>query len=147
MAYRHILTVYDGSDDSQQLLDMVCRIARPNKARVTVLIVKVIPLSEKLPTYTQGADPTIDALVRDAERLAHTRGVTAATSVRYARAVAAAVVAESRIHGVDCVALSIPDLDRMPSEEVWHNEVRTVLRQTSCAVLLCRPSRIPSPPV
>ena len=141
MAYRHILTVYDGSEDARQLLDMVCRIARPNKARVTILIVQVIPLSEELPTYAPGVDPTVDALVKEAENLANARGVTAATGVRYARALAAAVVAESRLHGVECVALSIPDLDRMPSEAAWHNEVRTMLRQTTCAVMLCRPGR------
>jgi len=141
MAYRHILTVYDGSEDARQLLDMVCRIARPNKARVTILIVQVIPLSEELPTFAPGVDPTVDALVKEAENLANARGVTAATGVRYARALAAAVVAESRLHGVDCVALSIPDLDRMPSEAAWHNEVRTMLRQTTCAVMLCRPGR------
>ena len=146
MAYQHILTVYDGSTDSQQLLDMVCRIARPNRARVTVLIVQVIPLSKELPTYAPGADPAIDEIVREAEDMAERRGVTVATSALYARLVAPAVVAESRLHGVDCVALSIPDLDRMPSEEVWHEEVRTVLRQTACAVLLCRPARAPITP-
>ncbi|MDH4180351.1 MAG: universal stress protein [Armatimonadota bacterium] len=141
MAYRHILTIYDGTEDSRQVLDMVCRIARPNKARVTILIVRVIPLAEELPTYAPGVDADVDLLVKDAEDLSDARGVTAAIGVRYARAVAPAVVAESRLHGVDCVALSIPDLDRMPSEAAWHNEVRTLLRQTTCAVMLCRPGR------
>jgi len=143
MAYQHILAVYDGSEDARQLLDMVCRIARPNKARVTVLIVQVIPLSEELPSYASSVDPIVDALVKEAEGLADARGVRAATGVRYARALAPAVVAESRLHAVDCVALSIPDLDRMPSEEAWHSEVRTVLRQSTCAVMLCRPARSP----
>jgi len=146
MAYQHILTVYDGSDDARQLLDMVCRIARPNKARVTILIVQVIPLSEELPTYAPGVDPTVDALVTEAENLADARGIKAATSVRYARAFAPAVVAESRLHAVECVALSIPDLERVPSEEIWHSGVRTVLRQTTCAVMLCRPARFPATP-
>jgi len=141
MAYQHILTVYDGSDDARQLLDMVCRIARPNKARVTILIVRVIPLSEELPAYAPGVDAAVDVLVKEAEGFSDARGVTAAIGVRYARAVAPAVVAESRLHGVDCVALSIPDLDRMPSEAAWHTEVRTMLRQTTCAVMLCRPGR------
>ncbi len=143
MAYQHILAVYDGSEDARQLLDMVCRIARPNKARVTVLIVRVVPLSEELPTYGPGVDPIIDALVTEAEGRAGTRGIKAATSVRYARALAPAVVAESRLHGVECVALSIPDLERLPSEQAWHNEVRTLLRQTACAVMLCRRARPP----
>ena len=144
MAYQHILTVYDGSDDARELLDMICRIARPNKARVTILLVQVVPLTEELPTYASGLDPAVDALVKQAEDLADARGVKAATSVRYARALGPAIVAESRLHGIDCVAVSIPDLDRMPSEEAWHSEVRTVLRQTTCAVMLCRPARFPA---
>jgi hypothetical protein len=143
MAYQHMLAVYDGSEDAQQLLDMVCRIARPNKARVTILIVQVIPLSEELPTYAPGVNPIVDARVKEAESLASARGIQAATSVRYARAIAPAVVAESRTHGVECVALSIPDLERLPSEQIWHNEVRTLLRQTACAVMLCRSARTP----
>lgn len=146
MAYRHMLAVYNGSEDARQLLDMVCRIARPDKARVTVLIVQVIPLSEELPTHAPGANPAVDALVKEADDLASARGIQAAISVRYARAIAPAVVAESRIHGVECVALSIPDLERLPSEQAWHNEVRTLLRQTACAVMLCRSARTPIAP-
>ncbi len=146
MAYRHILAVYDGTEDARQLLDMICRIARPNKARVTILVVQVVPLSEELPVYAPGADPAADALAREAEDLAGARGIKAASSIRYARAMAPAVVAESRLHGVECVALSIPDLDRLPSEETWHREVRTVLRQSACAVMLCRRARPPIAP-
>ncbi len=143
MPYKHMLTVYDGSDDAEDLLDMVCRIARPYKARVTILITKVVPLTEELPQYHAGADPAVDDLVKQAERSAEARGVRAATAVRYARALSAAVVAESRLHGVDCIALAVPDLERLPSEQAWHREVRTILRQSACAVMLCRGARPP----
>jgi len=141
MPYQHVLTVYDGSPQSEEVLDMVCRIVRPHRARLTVLIVKIVPLTEELPTYIQGADPEIDALVTRADRFAHERKVNIATSVRYARALGPAVVSESRLYGTDLVALSVPDLELLPSEGVHHNDVRMVLRQTTCAVLLCRPGR------
>ncbi len=143
MPYRHVLTVYDGSDESREVLDMVCRIARPHKARLTILIIKVIPLREELPVYKAGSDPEVDTMVQEAEKFADARGVKAATAVRFARAIAPSVVSESRLHGVDLVALAIPDLDQLPSEDAWHNEVRTVLRQIACAVMLCRPARTP----
>jgi nucleotide-binding universal stress UspA family protein len=141
MPYQHVLTVYDGSPESEEVFDMVCRIARPHHARLTILIVKLVPLTEELPTYTQGADPEMDALVVRADRFAHARKVNAATSVRYARTLGPAVVSESRLHGTDLVALTVPDLELVPSEGVHHSDVRTVLRQTACAVMLCRPGR------
>jgi len=141
MPYQHVLTVYDGSPQSEEVLDMVCRIVRPHRARLTVLIVKIVPLTEELPTYAQGADPEIDALVTRADRFAHERRVNIATSVRYARALGPVVISESRLYGTDLVALSVPDLELLPSEGVHHTDVRTVLRQTTCAVLLCRPGR------
>jgi len=141
MPYRHVLTVYDGTPESEQLLDMVCRIVRPYHARLTILIVKLVPLTEELPTYQQGANPEVDAIAEQAESLASSRRVTAAVSVRYARALGPAVVAESRLHGADCVALSIPDPEKLASDEAWHRDVSTILRQTTCALMLCRPGR------
>jgi nucleotide-binding universal stress UspA family protein len=141
MPYEHVLTVYDGSAHSEEVLDMVCRIVRPHHARLTVLIVKLVPLAEQLPSYTQGNDAEVDKLVKRAERLASSRKVTIATSVRYVRAFGPAVVSEARLHGTDLVALSVPDLELLPSDSIQHADIRIVLRQTSCAVMLCRPGR------
>ena len=141
MPYQHVLTVYDGSPQSEEVLDMVCRIVRPHHARLTIVIVKLVPLTEELPTYTRGAQAEMDELVTRAETLAGSLRVNAATSVRYARALGPAVVSEARLHGVDLVALSVPDLELLPSERVQHADLRTVLRQTTCAVMLCRPGR------
>jgi nucleotide-binding universal stress UspA family protein len=141
MPYQHVLTVYDGSVHAEEVLDMVCRIVRPHHARLTVLIVKLVPLSEQLPSYTEGNDPEVDKLVKRAEAMASSRKVTIATSVRYVRAFGPAVVSEARLHGTDLVALSVPDLELLPSDSIHHADIRTVLRQTSCAVMLCRPGR------
>jgi len=141
MPYQHVLTVFDGSPQAEEVLDMVCRIARPHHARLTVLIVRIVPLTEELPSYAAGADPGVDALVERADRFAHERRVNIATSVRYARALGPAVVSESRLHGTDLVALSVPDIELLPSESVHHADLRTILRQTTCAVMLCRPGR------
>lgn len=141
MPYNHVLTVYDGTTQSEEVLDMVCRIVRPHHARLTILIVKLIPLTEELPVYTQGTDPEVDELVHRADRFAASRKVSAATTVRYGRALGPAVVSESRLHGTDLVALAVPDIELLPSDRISHNDLRTVLRQATCAVMLCRPGR------
>src|SRR5574340_1174031 len=141
MPYHHVLTVYDGTSQSEEVLDMVCRIVRPHHARLTILIVKLVPLTEELPTYQAGVDHEVDALVQRAERFAAGRKVNAATGVRYARAIGPIVVQEARIHGTDLVALAVPDMELLPSDRVSHVDLRAVLRQTTCAVMLCRPGR------
>ena len=119
MPYEHVLTVYDGSTHSEEVLDMVCRIVRPHHARLTILIVKIVPLTEELPTYKLGADPEIDELVKRAETRAGSLRVNAAISVRYARALGPTVVSEARLHGVDLVALSVPDLELLPESAYY----------------------------
>lgn len=141
MPYQHVLTVYDGSPQSEEVLDMVCRIVRPHHARLTILIVKLVPLTEALPNYRPGADRATDVLVERADKLARERRVLAATSVRYARALGPAVVSEARLSGADLLALAVPDLELLPSEGGPHADLRTVLRQATCAVMLCRPGR------
>jgi len=141
MPYEHVLTVYDGTMQSEEVLEMVCRIVRPHRARLSILIVKLIPLAEELPGYRSGADPQVDELVKRAEKFASSRKVNAATTVRYARALGPTVVSESRLHGTDLVALAVPDIEMLPSDRVWHTDLRTILRQATCAVMLCRPGR------
>ncbi len=141
MPYNHVLTVFDGTKQSEEVLDMVCRIVRPHHARLTIMIVKLVPLSEELPAYVPGVDREVEELVTRAERFAASRKVNAATTVRFARALGPAVISESRLHGTDLVALAVPDLELMPSERVSHGDLRAVLRQATCAVMLCRPGR------
>lgn len=142
MAYKHVLAVYDGSEEAKEVLQMACRFTRPERGRMTILIIRVLPLSQALPSYERGKDPEMDEMVQEAVKLVDRCGMRAATSVRYARSLGPALVSESRIHAADLLALAIPDLDRLPSEHAWHADVRAVLRQTSCAVMLIRPGRL-----
>ena len=142
MSYEHAMVVYDGTPAADDLLDMVCRIVRPHRAQLTILYFKFVPLKEPLPRYEHGRDPEIDGLVARAEKLADSRGVKAASAVRYGRALGAAVVSEVRTRGVDLLALLSPDVvDRMPAGRCIGPDLETVLRQATCAVMLCRPAR------
>ena len=141
MPYQHVLAIYDGTPRSEEVLDMICRIGRPHQAQLTMLIVKLVPLTQELPTYAPGADAEVDALVQRTEKLVRNLKVTAATSVRYVRALGPVIVSEARLHAVDLVALAVPDLERLTSDQAEHDDLRIVLRQVSCAVMLLRPSR------
>lgn len=141
MPYSHVLTVYDGTPEADDLLDMVCRIVRPHRARLTILLVRIVPLTQPLPESEGGVDPETDALVSRANKLADKRRVKAAHAIRYARALGPAVVSEARAYGVDLVALLAPDPDRLPTVEGLEPDTETVLREATCAVMLCRPGR------
>lgn len=141
MAYRNVMTVYDATPEADELLDMVCRIVRPHRARLTILHVKLVPLAQPLPKYQPETDRDLDAQIRRAEKLADSRGVKAASAVRYARAVGPAVIAEARVCGADLVALLLPSPDRLVADGGLGTDINTVLHRLSCAVMLCRPAR------
>jgi hypothetical protein len=141
MPYKHVLAVYDGTDLAKEVLQMVCRFLRPERGRMTILVLRVLPLSAEIPAHEAGADPDVDAMVREAGHLVDRCGIKAATSVRYARSLGLAVVAEARLHGADLLALAVPDLDRLTGEQRWHADLRAILRDTTCAIMLLRPGR------
>lgn len=142
MPYEHLLTVFDGTPESEDLLDMVCRIAKPSRSRLTILIVKVVPLIQPLSQYVSGKDPGTDKMVAYAEKFAEKRGVKAATAVRYARALGTAVISEVRVRGVDLVALLAPDIGTLTSESTSAVDIDNVLHHATCAVMLCRPGEL-----
>jgi nucleotide-binding universal stress UspA family protein len=142
MPYQHVVTVYDGTPESDDLLDMVCRVARPYRARLTILHLKPVPLREPLPRYTPGEDADTDARVAKAEKLAASHRIEAASVVAYVRARGAAIAAQARICGADLVALLAPAADRTPSAESGLDpDIEFVLRRVACAVMLWRPAR------
>jgi hypothetical protein len=141
MPLEHTIAIYDGSPGAEELLDSVARLVRTHRGRLTILIARIVPLAEKMPTYLAGEDPEVDEMVRRAERQARSRGVNHAVHVRYARALGAAVVSEARIHSADLVALPVPDPGRIPSDLAEWEDIRLVLRQVTCAVMLYRPGR------
>jgi hypothetical protein len=141
MPYKHVLAVYDGTDQSKEVLQMVCRFLRPERGRMTIVVLRLLPLSRDLPTYQPGADPETDAMVQEAEQLVERSGIKAATSVRYARSIGLAAVSEARLHSADLLALAIPDLRRFTAEQAWHADLRAILRDTTCELVLLRPGR------
>jgi hypothetical protein len=139
MPYEHCLTIYDGTPESEDLLDMVCSIVKPSRARLTILIIKLVPLTQRLPEYTEGKDTAIDMLVTRAGKFAGKRGVKAASAVRYARALGNAVLSEARTRGIDLIALLAPDIESLLPEAGASSEIITIMRQATCAVMLCKP--------
>ncbi len=141
MQPEHVIAVYDGTPGADELLDSLSRLVRAYRGRLTILIVRTVRLAEAMPTYTPGADRSVDEMVERAERLARSRGVNHSVHVRYVRAFGPAVVSEARLHSADLVALPVPDPGRIPSDLAEWEDLRLVMRQVTCAVMLYRPSR------
>jgi len=139
MPYRNLMAVYDGTPQADELLDMMCSIARPERAQFTILYVRLVPLAEPLPVYQAGVDPQMDAFVAQAEKLAEKRGVKAASAVRYGRTLGGAVLAEARVCGVDLLAMLAPDAEALQTQGGLGTDIENVLRKATCAVIICRP--------
>jgi len=141
MPFANTMVVYDGTPEGDDLVDMVCRIARAHRARLTILHVKLVPLKEPLPQYAPGTDAEIDEAVSRGEKLADGRGVKAASAVRYARAVGAAILNEARVRGIDLLAMLTPEAAKLPPGACLSPDIEAVLQKASCPMLLYRPAR------
>ena len=142
MPYRQLVTVYDGSPEADELLDVVARIARAHRARLTILHLRIVPLKEPLQRYTPGADQELDEHVAKGEALADQQRIKAASVVAYVRAYGPAIVAQARMCGADLLALVVPDIDKMPADRTLSQDVELILRRAACAVMLYRPARL-----
>jgi nucleotide-binding universal stress UspA family protein len=142
MPYRQIVTVYDGTQEADELLDMAARIARGHRARLTILHLRLVPLKEPLRRYTHGVDADLDAQIAQSETVADRRGVKAASVVAYVRAFGPAIVAQARTCGADLLTLLVPDIDKMPADRALSQDVELILRRAACAVMLYRPARL-----
>jgi nucleotide-binding universal stress UspA family protein len=141
MPFANTMVVYDGTAEGDELLDMVCRIARAHRARLTILHIKLVPLKEPLPQYAHGIDAQIDEAVSRGEKLADSRGVKAASAVRYARAVGAAILNEARVRGIDLIAMLTPEPAKLPAGTCLSPDIEAVLQKAACPMLLYRPCR------
>jgi hypothetical protein len=141
MELEHAIAVYDGSEAAEELLESVSRLVRAWRGRLTILIARTVPLAEPMPTYTPGEDAEMDAMVARADGLARSRSVNHAVHVRYVRALGPAVVSEARLHSADLVALPVPDPGRIASDLAEWEDIRLVMRQVTCAVMLYRSGR------
>lgn len=139
MPYRHVISVYDGTPGSEDLLEMACNIVRAQHAQLTILHVRLVPLTQPLPSYEPGADAEIDAVVRKAEEFAEKRGVKPASAVRFARTLGGGALTEARLRGADLLALTAPSREDIQSRGGLDTDVDIVLRRAACAVLLLRP--------
>jgi hypothetical protein len=135
MKCTHALAVWQDTPEAEDMLDMLCRVVRAHRARLTILVVRLVPLTEPLPVYEPGADAEVEAMIARADRFADRLGVKAAHTVRYAREVSSAAAAEMRVHGVDLVGIAMP-----PGDAGGRHGLGTLRPRPGIGLLVYRPA-------
>jgi|GEM_PF-7004612 len=141
MPYKNVVVIHTPNPAGEELLEAVCRIVKAQRGQLTILHINLLPLAKPLCQYTPGGDPVLDAQVKSAENAAKKFGVKAVSAVRCARVFGVAVVSEIRTRGVDLLAVLSPDAEGMPEGRCLSADIETIVRKTTCNLMLYRPAR------
>jgi nucleotide-binding universal stress UspA family protein len=138
-AQRTILVAVNQSPASMEALEVVCGLAKQQKAKITVL--HVIEVLRSLP-LNAGLDSEMrrgEAILRKAEERATELGVQVTRSLVQAREAGPAIVDEARDQQVDAIVLGMGYKRVVGSFEIGHT-TDVVLKNAHSQVWVVRPA-------
>lgn len=141
MTGRRILIPYDGSDSAQEMLHLAGDLTSAAGGQVFVVGFSRVPPSLPLADLAPSFDQKLRQALVTAGELAHLHGWATEIRVRRSYDVPRAILSEARAVWADAIFLPI-----QPSSLHWNGlllsrEVRMVMRQAECLVVLVRSPR------
>jgi len=132
IGYRSLLVPLADNPETDQALDVACRLAAEHRASITA--VAVIEVSPMLPLAAHMFDEEARAklLLRPAQRVGESYGVDVVGCVVRGRAAGEVVADEAAARGVDLVVVGARRRGRRP----FGHTVERILRVSPCRVLV-----------
>jgi nucleotide-binding universal stress UspA family protein len=132
IGYRSILVPVADNEETDQALDVACRLAAEHACSITA--VAVIEVPPVLPLAAHMLDEEADAklLLRRAQAVGESYGIRVLERVVRGREAGPAIVAEASARKVEVVVVGAPRGRRQP----FGHTVASVLRRAPCRVLL-----------
>ena len=135
IAYRSILVPLADNAETDQALDVACRLAAEHRASITAVAVievpPVLPLTAHMDDEEAGAKP----LRRRAESVGDSYGIDVTVRVVRGREAGEVLAQEAAAHRVDLVVVGARRHRRRP----FGHTVETLLRDAPCRVLVIAP--------
>lgn len=135
---RHILMPYRGTPRDDTLLEMVCRMARSQNARVTAARFVAVPMSVAMEDETAPGLSEANDLMDKAENLARTLGLKIHTDVFAVRDAGAAIAQAASDMKADLIIMEAGLEQEEISAEQNRRVVQTVLDRAACEVWIAR---------
>jgi nucleotide-binding universal stress UspA family protein len=132
IGYRSILVPVADNAETDQALDVACRLAAEHGASITALVVIEVPPVLPLASHMLEEEAAAKLLVRRAEAFGESYGVRVVGRVVRSRDPGPAIVEESVARNVDLVVLGA----RRGRRRAFGRTVESVLKRAHCRVLV-----------
>jgi nucleotide-binding universal stress UspA family protein len=139
--YRSLLVPLAANAETDQALDVACRLAAEHRASIAAVAVIEVPAVLPLNAHMVEEEARARALVRRAEVVGESYGVTVAGRVVRGREAGEVLGEEAAARRVDLVVVGARRHRRKP----FGHTVETLLRDAPCRVLVIAPPAEPIP--
>jgi nucleotide-binding universal stress UspA family protein len=135
IGYRSLLVPLADNAETDQALDVACRLAAEHRASITAVVVIVVPPMLPLTAHMRDEEAQAKVLLRRAENVAETYGVHVVGIVVRGRKAGEVVAVEAAARHVDLVVVGARRHRRRP----FGHTVETILRKSPSRVLVIAP--------
>jgi APA family basic amino acid/polyamine antiporter len=137
LEYRNILVPVVEGRESEEAVDVACRLAAERRATIVALRVIVVPLDRPLDTALPDEEGQADRLLDRARDLGELYGVRVISRIVRARQAGGAIVDEAARRQSEIVVLGAPRGERRRAQRgVFGKTVDYVLRNAPCRVMV-----------
>jgi basic amino acid/polyamine antiporter, APA family len=137
IGYRSILLPVSDNAETDQALDVACRLAADRGGTIAAVAVVEVPPSLPLAAHMLDEEAGAKRLLRRAEAVGESYGVRVHGCTVRGRDAGPAIVEEANARGVELIVIGAPRPRRRP----FGRTVQLVLKHASCRVLLMAPPR------
>jgi basic amino acid/polyamine antiporter, APA family len=137
LEYRELLVPVVGGPPSDAAMDVACRLATEQRARIVALTVLEVPLDRALTDRVPELEATANAELDEAVAIGDSYGVRVLTRLERAHAAGPAIVAEADARNAEIIVLGSPHRHLTSRQTaVFGKTVDYVLKHASCRVLV-----------
>ena len=141
-SYRRLLVPLDARRESLQALEIACRLAADDRARITAMSVIEVPALLPLDAHFADEEEEGRRLLEQACSTADTYGVKVNAQVVRARDTGAAIVAQAMSDRTELIVLGAPRAELAgPPRTIAPDLVLRVLRDAPCRVMVVSAAR------
>jgi APA family basic amino acid/polyamine antiporter len=142
LEYRNILVPMGRDRESEEAVDLACRLAAERRATVVAITVIQVPVQLPLDADLPAEETDADDLLDEAKRIGDTFGVKVIGRVVRARSFGRAVVEEAGRRGSEIVVVGADRRDRgMRGQAIFSDTVDYILKHAPCRVMVAAAKR------
>ncbi len=134
LEYRNILVPVKPGRESEEAIDLACRLAAERRASIAAVAVIVVPLELPLDTPLEAEEARADAALDAAAAIAELYGVDVTERIVRARSAGRAIVDEAERRNTEIIVMGAPRAARQGG--VFSDTVDFVLKHAPCRVMV-----------